>query len=58
MSDFREFEKQSEILIKRFFLRKSCLDSFTIKVLLKNFLQRALFFNYAIRFSQVQTDIT
>ena len=40
------------------FLRKSCLATFTVKVLLKNFIQRTLFFNYTITFCQVQTDIS
>ena len=40
------------------FLRKNCLATFTVKVLLKNFIQRTLFFNYTITFCQVQTDIS
>ena len=40
------------------FLGKSWLATFTTKVLLKNFIERALFFNYAISLSHVQTDIT
>ena len=51
-----EFEKQSEFSRKHF-LRKSCLANFKIKVLLKNFIQRA-FFSYSITFSRVQTDIS
>ena len=39
-------------------LRKSCLTTLTKKVLLKNLIQRALLFNYAITSSQVQTGIS
>ena len=42
---------------RKHFLRKSCLANFKIKVLLKNFIQRA-FFSYSITFSRVQTDIS
>ena len=57
ISDFREFEKQSRILKKAFFT-KSYIATFTTRLSLKSFIQRALFVNYIIIFSQVQTDIS
>ena len=52
ISDFREFEKQSRILKKAFFT-KSYIATFTARLSLKRFIQRALFVNYIIIFSQV-----
>ena len=43
---------------QKLFLGKSFLAAFATKVVLRNTIQRALFFNFAITFSQVQTDIS
>ena len=60
ISDFWEFDQKSEKCKVEFsqkqFLRNSCLATFITEVLLKNFIQRALFFNNVITFSQVQTN--
>ena len=52
----RSLKSKAEFSQKLFY--QSFLATFTTKVLLKNFIQKALFFNYAITFSQVQADVS
>ena len=57
ISRFREFEKQSKILTKAF-LGKSFFAAFTTYVLLKTFLQRALFLTMQLHFLTCKLALT